>query len=414
MLSVGEDGGRDEVGSGRSRGIPVVRSAPARRGRVLHGSLGFVVTGQLGDVTTIALDEHGRTLAYASDGGGTMAVCPGSNHMVELPQVPGTDGQGYRGRAHLVARDLRSFRATQRIRVTALDTSSQVSRDIHALSCTDPEGRSVVVTGTEDGGKMFVLRVLEDGAVEVLFSDRARGATATRDTAYVATTDDRLLAIDLSDGATSTVGTLPTHVMWISVSPDGRRIVATTGDGSGTDVSRPAGGAIVLFPANDPSDRVTVETRIWTGEIARSRIGWSSSETIAWPNEGSIDLLDTRLERLGTVRISFPFEPPRIGAHVYGFVRAGDVTSAFVRTGINGEVEPLNTFPSYLFGEVTAVRGAGAIVASDEGTEEPDQAPAGSGSSAIPSALTALAIAGLIAGLASASIARRRAGSVEP
>jgi hypothetical protein len=212
----------------------------------------FLVGGDFHRARMFALDASGRTLAYETGPGPTLAIaaCPGSERAVEVYGPPEDLRAG--------VRDLASFDIVAETRLTngsgelpaGWDVSMAAltfdSRRAVSLTCLDPSGSDFILYWApwEEDGDPAIVRVQpgSDPAFRVLWHDRAdlSAVSPLGEAAYVITssvpgieTADRSYSIkrvDLSTGDVSEVATLPQREDEVAVSsqvsPDGRRLAA--------------------------------------------------------------------------------------------------------------------------------------------------------------------------------------------
>ena len=183
----------------------------------LGGPIALLLGGRLGPARTVALDTHGRTLAYGNGDGETalLAVCPRSQRAVEAVVDAG-------GRWKIAVRNLRTFHVVRAVRLR----SSRRGDSVGALACHDRLGHHVVVFVLSGDGFGTRARVLRLGAQRPVWRGTALAAGFGRSRAYLATgpRGDRLVAVELATGRAARPIRVPPSTGALTPSPDGSRL----------------------------------------------------------------------------------------------------------------------------------------------------------------------------------------------
>jgi hypothetical protein len=225
---------------------------PAPNGR---GPVALVVGGAFGPMRLLALDRHGRTLAYGRGSGqvGLVSVCPGAQRLAEIA-YPGS-------RTELVIRATGTLRLLRR---QALTLPGQ--RYAHRLACENTTGSSVVVFARGPFGNRPTKSALyraSGGRLHALWSGVAYDAAITSSDAYLSAglAGDSLERVDLQTGRVSRVATLPGALASLALNPAGT-ILAGIGVDSPWQIvrvdltARPANVKSVRFASRDAYGQV--------------------------------------------------------------------------------------------------------------------------------------------------------------
>lgn len=177
-----------------------------------RGPVALVLGAELGDVRLLALDAHGRTLAYGRGGGRTLlaSVCPGRQRLVEL--VSPTSGTG----TSLVVRDTRTLRTLQRqpLRMPAF-------RSAQRLRCQDRSGTSSVLfaRGGRDSATRSAVYRIRGSRQGIAWEGSAHDAAIGATSAYLSAgrRGRQLVVVDLATGRVRLIAELPVAATSLAV-----------------------------------------------------------------------------------------------------------------------------------------------------------------------------------------------------
>ena len=219
------------------------------------GPIRFLVGGNFGEARVLALDEHGRTLAYGWGAGNVydLEVCPGGRLAVESVSE---DRVG-----SLVVRDVATMAILRRIELVRTKSPS-----IYEVACLDA-GATHLLAIDDAQGRVRVHEV-DDEDARIVFSDRGRawGSTIDDGVPYLSL-GRRFGRVDVATGTWTAIAHLPPHVFGARVSPDGRWVAGTRYGGS--------------LPGEPPSDIAVFPA---DGGPVRSipMVGWNDGGSVRW------------------------------------------------------------------------------------------------------------------------------------
>ncbi len=213
-----------------------------------RGPVRFLLGGDFGEPSVVALDRQGRTLAYGT-GRGSLAsldVCPGGRRSLETAVV--------NGRRQLYVRDLRSLRVRYRVTLPG---------DVLAVSCRTPNAHEIVAlvvrdaSGSEPSSELVHL---SDRGSRVLHRGFASAGSIEGRYAWMTSgvRTSTLTRVDLRTRRAQPIVSLAA-ITGLVASPDGRRAAfqrengqLCVAAGAGAIVTRPGRFGILSWvdPAN--------------------------------------------------------------------------------------------------------------------------------------------------------------------
>ena len=181
--------------------LAAAKPLPAPNGR---GAPAMWVGGRFGPARVMALDAHGRTLAYGRGKGVTrhLSVCPGARRVAELAFESGLEGI-----VRLAVRDARTLSVVRR-RAVRLPGG----RNPAALLCENATGSSVVVFGLPRGERGSGLYRIGSGPAREIWRGSGFLSSLVEGTAYVNAgwpKGKRLVEVDLRTGRVQDIATVP-------------------------------------------------------------------------------------------------------------------------------------------------------------------------------------------------------------
>ena len=186
-----------------------------------RGPVTLLVAGRFGPVRLLALDAHGRTLAYGRGEGSVLRVspCPGKRRAAEAVYHPS-------GSVRVVIRTLPGLRVVRQQPLAAPPGTSLTS-----LRCETGDGtRLLVFHAASDRPERSRLERVTPARRAVLWDGSAIGATLTARTAFVLGGDrgTTLVAVDTRSGARRTVGRIPAPSNGLVGNADGSVLAGLT------------------------------------------------------------------------------------------------------------------------------------------------------------------------------------------
>ena len=300
--------------------------------RPLAGRATLLVGGRFGGARTLALDARGRTAAYGSGRGETVAVsvCPGSRRVTEAAR--------HDARLLLAVRDLRTFRIVRERRLAAWQAPG-------ALLCRDPLGRDVVLFGYGADGTAEGARLVRVSGrlVRTLWRGAALHAGLSRSHAFLSAgrRGDRLVRIDLRSGRAAALGRLPPRTGPLVPSPQGARLAAVS-------FSEPSGRGAP--PSRAVLVRLAPPLSVRTAPLGQSNVSgamiWLDHRRVAFFPDGGLGDVRVYDGSLAVLRRWGGWSARaavRVGPRAYGVGWPDQVVSAALPAG---PARPLSRLPS--------------------------------------------------------------------
>jgi len=252
-----------------------------------EGPIRMLVSGSLGEVGIIALDDQGRTLAYGmrQPDSGTIEMCPGSQRFIEI--------FGDFRRRNIAVRETSTLEVLREIE---LPIGRRPYRNVFAtaMACFNESGRVIYLAAQRfgDGGEDYIFRIRGD---EIRRIYRGHFGTARFEGKSLFITEGKrsrfLVELDFGDPHRDGIATVPGSSRSPHLSPDGEWIVMTAGG----DVGK-------LVVVNRSTGKVRVK-RLGIGQAGEAM--WLINRRIAFLAGGydnaRIEIFSRRLERLRQV-----------------------------------------------------------------------------------------------------------------
>ena len=314
----------------------------------------LMISGRLGDVSTMTVDLKGRTIRYGRTtlGIGALSACPGGRRVAEvvtrqLARPPYTEWR-------LAVQDIESLRIVRQVVLRSLPKSSGV--ELEDVSCRDPEGREVLAFASmgysarlDDPNSSIqqegrVIRVL--GRSESTLAKGAwRDAVFAGPVAFITTAPEghTLLRLDLTTARVRTLARLPLDDGQLAgfpvASPDRRYVVFDSDSENGMK-------AILVDATRTPATVTTLEL----GEGYLVPVWWGDRAFLASSRDGA-QVFDTSFRELGALKGWYSDSAVAVGNTLYGMDRGNLVVTALP----HGPVRTLRRFDSSLFGNLIAL-----------------------------------------------------------